>query len=585
MDYTSKSVYEFISKKTKDPIVERKVCKISGTEFPIFQNDLDFYKKISPSFTGKTFQIPVPNLCPEERFKKRLLFKNERKLFRNTCALSHKPIISTHSPDSGFKVYSVKSWRSDNWDPMKYGFEFDWSKSFFEQYKKLYYSVPQISMLNDNWLHSENIEYCQNVAYSKNCYLTTVSRKLENCYYNSNMAGWNRLVDCFFTMESENCYECCDSNHLFGCFRLQYSYNCQNCRFGYDLAGCKDCIWCVNLREKQYCYFNQQLSKQEYEQKKKEFLEKLQKNPETIKQEFASFLKKQIHRHTYNTNAINTYSSNLYNAENATLCYNIQNAKDTKYCVFGDTIEDAMDLTVGWELNLCYNGVTPDHSYKCGMSVFSWSCTNVRYSEMCHHCKDCFGCVWLRNKQYCIFNKQYNKDEYEKTVAKIINKMIQDNQRWDFFPEDIAPYTYNNSTIMDYFPLDKETATKKWYKWRDNTEEINIPEWIKLVDAKNLPFNSNDITDDIINNAVLCEISKRPFRILKEELAFYRKWNIPFPHRHPDIRFDDRIKRMPPKRLQIRKCDKTWEIILSVYPQNTEFKVYGETAFNKEVYG
>jgi hypothetical protein len=56
---------------------------------------------------------------------------------------------------------------------------------------------------------------------------------------------------------------------------------------------------------------------------------------------------------------------------------------------------------------------------------------------------------------------------------------------------------------------------------------------------------------------VLCEISKRPFRILKEELAFYRKWNIPFPHRHPDIRFDDRIKRMPPKRLQIRKCDKT----------------------------
>jgi hypothetical protein len=120
MDYTSKSVYEFISRQTKDPIVERKVCKISGTEFPIFQSDLGFYKKISPSFAKETFQIPVPNLCPEERFKKRLLFKNERKLFRNTCALSHKPIISTHSPDSGFKVYSVKSWRSDNRDPMKY---------------------------------------------------------------------------------------------------------------------------------------------------------------------------------------------------------------------------------------------------------------------------------------------------------------------------------------------------------------------------------------------------------------------------------------------------------------------------------
>jgi hypothetical protein len=50
LHYTSQEVYEFISKQTNDPIIERKVCKASGQEFPIYQSDLDFYDKVSPVF-------------------------------------------------------------------------------------------------------------------------------------------------------------------------------------------------------------------------------------------------------------------------------------------------------------------------------------------------------------------------------------------------------------------------------------------------------------------------------------------------------------------------------------------------------
>lgn len=93
MNYTSREVYEFISKQTNpaasdgagDPIVERKTCTVSGQSFAIYQSDLDFYNKISPTFAGQKFQIPTPTLCPEERLRRRLLFKNERKLFRSTC--------------------------------------------------------------------------------------------------------------------------------------------------------------------------------------------------------------------------------------------------------------------------------------------------------------------------------------------------------------------------------------------------------------------------------------------------------------------------------------------------------------------
>ncbi|NCQ82485.1 hypothetical protein GW750_06910 [bacterium] len=42
-------------------------------------------KKVSPKIGTKTFDIPLPKLCPEERQRRRLMFKNERKLYRRTC--------------------------------------------------------------------------------------------------------------------------------------------------------------------------------------------------------------------------------------------------------------------------------------------------------------------------------------------------------------------------------------------------------------------------------------------------------------------------------------------------------------------
>jgi len=71
-----------------------------------------------------------------------------------------------------------------------------------------------------------------------------------------------------------------------------------------------------------------------------------------------------------------------------------------------------------------------------------------------------------------------------------------------------------------------------------------------------LPDNISDIPNDIINWAIECEITKKPFRIIKQELDFYRKYNLPIPKRHPDRRHIDRVKFMSPRRLLERKCDK-----------------------------
>ena len=147
MIYTSREVYEYISKQTHDPIVERKICAISGQAFAIYQSDLDFYDKISPTFNGVKYPIPTPTLCPEERQRRRLSFRNERKLYRRQCDASKKSIISIYSPDKPYKVYDQKIRWSDDRDPMDYGMEFDFSKSFSEQFEVLMMKVPLINLI------------------------------------------------------------------------------------------------------------------------------------------------------------------------------------------------------------------------------------------------------------------------------------------------------------------------------------------------------------------------------------------------------------------------------------------------------
>jgi hypothetical protein len=79
---------------------------------------------------------------------------------------------------------------------------------------------------------------------------------------------------------------------------------------------------------------------------------------------------------------------------------------------------------------------------------------------MCHHCQDCFSCIGLKNKQYCIFNKQYTKAEYEKTVAHLIKKMQTDGERGEWFPKEFSPFAYNESFAHFYDQATEQDALK-----------------------------------------------------------------------------------------------------------------------------
>jgi hypothetical protein len=213
-----------------------------------------------------------------------------------------------------------------------------------------------------------------------------------------------------------------------------------------------------------------------------------------------------------------------------------------------------------------------------------WYCDYSFYLTFSFHSQNCFLCTGLKHQQYCIFNKQYTKEDYELTVSKILTHMQSTGERWEFFHPSLSPFGYNETVANEHFPLTRTEALARWYKRQDNNYDPIIPEWAKVLKWDDIPWDIATVTDDILKSILICEVSDRPFRIIKQELEFYRTHHLSLPRKHPDIRHEERMKLRPWRTLFLRTCDKCDKEMLSVYDRGYSCKVYCEVCYQKEVY-
>jgi hypothetical protein len=73
-----------------------------------------------------------------------------------------------------------------------------------------------------------------------------------------------------------------------------------------------------------------------------------------------------------------------------------------------------------WLLNSdrCSNNIHCERCYEVHYSVECHDSLNTILSYDCRNCSNIIGCAGLRNKQYCILNKQYTKEEYEEFLKE-----------------------------------------------------------------------------------------------------------------------------------------------------------------------
>lgn len=571
--------YKYISKQTNNPITERKKCKISWQDFPIFQSDVEFLNKISPKFWDTKYQIPFPTVSPKFRHMRRMLFRNDRSLYSRKCDATNKNIICMYAPDKSYKVYDSDYRRSDNRSAFDYGFDFDFSKTFNEQFDQLLHNVPMPAVLNSN---AENSTYINQTWNMKNSYLVYSCMDSEDCYYGNRIFDSKKCIDCSVIYNCENCYECIDGHNLYQCFFCQNTKNSSNSYFLFDCIWCKDCFWCRNLREKQYCIFNQQYTQQEYEQKSKELIAKIWSYSQLkeLKKYYKSLLKEDaIYRDMYLDDYENSFGWFLYNSKNTIECYEWW---DLEYCTNGlmlhnaEYIQDWNNSTwAQWQYEVSTWWI---NGYNCVFSLdIRPNNSNVLYSAYTPNCSNLFGCAWLKNQSYCIFNKQYTKQEYNILVPKIIDHMQKTWERWEFFHPSISPFWYNESAAFEYFPLTEDKSKEYWFPWYDLKQK-------QTSDFLGIDDSIHNIDESILEQILICEELKRPFKIIKQEFNFYKKYNISIPRLHSDIRHLNRFNQKPDRDLHLIDCKKCNKEILSVYNNDNCLNVYCENCYNKVVY-
>lgn len=491
---------------------------------------------------------------------RRFLFRNERLLFRRKCDATDKEIFTSFPPQAPVKVYDREHWWSDKWDPMEYGRDYAFSKPFFEQFRELLSTVP---LFSKSVMGNINSDYCDQCGWMKNCYLCFDCDRFENSAYAIKGESIKDSFDTYEVSKSEFCYE---SVVLEEAYRVFFSMDCERCTdvwFSKDLTSCNNCFGCVNLRNKSYYIFNKPYTKEEYLEELKRLNPGSYRSVQEILKKSRELWDRFPVKYLHGYHNVNVNGQLIYNSKNVQRSYSVQEAENVKYAqMLWVKIADSYDYTnFGLTASLIYECLT------CGLQSsglrFCWECwdgsRDMEYSAYCNNSSNLFGCIGLRKKEYCIFNKQYTKEEYFALREKIVRHMhdmpYTDQQgkiyRYgEFFPPEFSPFAYNETLTHDFFPLSKEETEAKGYVWR----EPEAREFQTTIRAQDLPDLIADVGDDILKEVIACGTCNKAYRLIPMELAFYQSMGIPLPRACPNCRFLERFKLINPPKFWHRAC-------------------------------
>jgi len=552
---------------------ENRTCQNCKDEFVVEPEDFQFYEKV---------QVPPPTFCPMCRFQRRSAYRNEGKLFRVESAKSGKSILSLLPKEAGMKVYSEEEWWADNWDASEYSREYDFSRTFFDQFRDLMREVP---WYNKSVLRMVNSEHCANASNLKNCYLMFNSNMDEDCAYGNGVDRSKFCLDCSHTTDSERCYEGFWLTH---CYQTHYSAQCEECTnvwFSKNCRGCSNCFGCVNLRGKKYYIYNKPYTKEAYHKAIGEMQLSTWDGITRAREKTHAFWLNFPSRFMQGVKNVNVSGEYIMNSKNVSHGYLIKGGEDCKYVQYMlvPSNKNCYDHTV-WGAN---NELSYENSV-CGLGTyllkFCFDCwpdvKNLEYSMLCKSSSDLFGCVGLRKKQYCILNKQYSESQYKELVSQIKKHMNEkpyidtggrEYRYGEFFPIELSPYGYNNTMAQEHFPLTKEKAVSEGYGW----VAVEGGKYNITVRAGDLPEIRDSASAKVVEEIIECMECKKPYRIIPQEYAFLESEKMPLPRKCVDCRHTERIAQRNEVQLHHRQCMCAGEQSEKDVYQNTDKHFHG----------
>ena len=488
-------------------------------------------------------------------------------LFKRKCDLCGKDVICKYEPSVPFVVYCHECWWSDAWEALDQETIVDFSKPFLEQFNKLFHETPILGLSIDS-VTGQLSPFVNHCDQAKNCYMIYYSSINEDSMYGFYLVNNKSVLNSAVSFDSELCFDNMNSFKNYKVFGSSGNVTKSlDCFFLRDCDNCQNCFASVNLRNKKYIFFNEQLTKEEYQTKISQIDLGSLSTYTRLKREAQEHYKNFPARAVYEDFSQNCTGSYVFESKNCKECFDVNQSQDSKYLMLMKlgSVKDCYDYT-DWGYNaelICDCIVVGDNvsNIKFCWYVYQNS-SNMEYSALCVGCKDCFGCVGLKKKQYCILNKQYTKEEYFKLREEIVEHMnivpFLDKKGLiykygEYFPMEFSSYPYNNSFANLFFPKTKTEIINEGLAWYE-TEDKKYPITLSAI---NLPDNIRDAKDEIIKEVISCNNCKKAYKITQQELDLSRKLNVPLPHECPFCRINDKINKWVSQMKQVdRLCSK-----------------------------
>ncbi|MDI6642407.1 MAG: hypothetical protein QME68_08895, partial [Elusimicrobiota bacterium] len=303
-------------------------------------------------------------------------------MYRRKCDLCGKNILAVYSSDKSFTIYCPECWWSDKWNPIEYGRDYDFSKSFFLQFRELLERIPLIALSVTNLV---NCDYCNVSDGDKECYLISGSVANERVMF-ANRVMYNKdSLDIHIGARNELCYEIINCHQ---CYRVFFARNCHQCidsAFLSDCTNCNNCFGCTNLRNKSYYFFNQPYTKDEYQKKIKELNLGSFDIFSQFCQKYKDFSLKQICRFANIVKSVDTTGDNVQHAKNCKFCFDIlgnPSAEECKFFVWGGyNCKDSYDVMgVGLNAERFYEALDAERGNRLNFASVVYDSYQIEYS-------------------------------------------------------------------------------------------------------------------------------------------------------------------------------------------------------------
>ncbi|MEK7616366.1 MAG: hypothetical protein AAB420_04135 [Patescibacteria group bacterium] len=182
----------------------------------------------------------------------------------------------------------------------------------------------------------------------------------------------------------------------------------------------------------------------------------------------------------YSTMIDSEYCNGASDCKSCYLCFKFDRAEECGYCNSCSHMKNCFDVSWSNYAELCYESVNLEHCYQVFFSQDCSDCHDVWYSRDLVGCSNCYGCINLRKKSYCIYNEQFSKEEYEKRIKEFDIKKAK-----AFFltqPRRQFHGHKNQNVSGDYIWNSKNVRNSYWV---DTGEDIRYGQFLQALNTKN----------------------------------------------------------------------------------------------------